>query len=119
MQCVSTFHICCANRERKRITDFRSVTLVWIDGESKVRDYASTQEAFAALKATEQSGKKVRVVYVQDRSSGLKLFASQALPRLAARSGSMTGFSYLTGWQSGVENASASAAVSLKTRFTT
>ena len=62
----------------KRITDFRTVTQVWIDGESKVRDYASTQEAFAAVKAAEQGGKKVRVVYVQDRSSGLKLFASQA-----------------------------------------
>ena len=62
----------------KRITDFRSVTQLWIDGEGKVRDYASTQEAFAALNTLEQGGKKARVVYVQDRSSGLKLFANQA-----------------------------------------
>lgn len=62
----------------KRITDFHSVTQVWLNGEDKVRNYASTQEAFAALNTLEQGGKKVRVVYVQDRSSGLKLFANQA-----------------------------------------
>ncbi|KAH0444757.1 ABC transporter substrate-binding protein [Paraburkholderia fungorum] len=62
----------------KPITDFRSVTQVWLDGEGKVRNYASAQEAFAALNTLEQGGKKARVVYVQDRSSGLKLFASQA-----------------------------------------
>ncbi|CAE6828922.1 ABC transporter substrate-binding protein [Paraburkholderia domus] len=62
----------------KPITDFRSVTQVWLDGEDKVRNYASAQEAFAALNSLEQGGKKARVVYVQDRSSGLKLFASQA-----------------------------------------
>lgn len=62
----------------KRIADFHSVTQVWLNGEDKVRSYASTQEAFAALNTLEQGGKKVRVVYVQDRSSGLKLFANQA-----------------------------------------
>jgi NitT/TauT family transport system substrate-binding protein len=62
----------------KRIADFHSVTQVWLNGEDKVRNYASTQEAFAALNTLEQGGKKVRVVYVQDRSSGLKLFANQA-----------------------------------------
>lgn len=61
-----------------RITDFHGVTQVWLNGEDKVRNYASTQEAFAALNTLEQGGKKVRVVYVQDRSSGLKLFANQA-----------------------------------------
>ncbi|MFC6973072.1 nitrate ABC transporter substrate-binding protein, partial [Paraburkholderia dipogonis] len=62
----------------KRITDPRSVTQVWVDGEGKVRDYASAQEAFAAVNTLEQGGKKVRVVYIQDHASGLKLFASQA-----------------------------------------
>ena len=60
------------------ITDLRSVTQVWVDGEGKVRDYASAQEAFAAVNTLERGGKKVRVVYVQDHSSGLKLFANQA-----------------------------------------
>ncbi|MFL9865741.1 ABC transporter substrate-binding protein [Paraburkholderia fungorum] len=62
----------------KRIADFHSVTQVWLNGEDKVRNYASTQEAFAALNTLEQGGKKARVVFVQDRSSGLKLFANQA-----------------------------------------
>lgn len=62
----------------KTITDFKRVAQIWVEGESKVRSYASPESAFADLKKIEAASKKVRVVYAQDANSGIKLLAQQA-----------------------------------------
>jgi NitT/TauT family transport system substrate-binding protein len=51
---------------------------VWIQGEPTVRLYSSPAAALSAAAKSEESGKKVRVVYVHDRESGIKLFATRA-----------------------------------------
>ena len=60
------------------ITDFRRVAEIWVKGEPLVRHYASPENALKALATLEKSGQAVRVVYVQDRSSGIKLFGDKA-----------------------------------------
>jgi len=60
------------------ITDEKGVVQVWVTGEPKVRSYACAQNAFADVKRIEAAGRKVRVVYAQDRELGLKLLANQA-----------------------------------------
>jgi sulfonate transport system substrate-binding protein len=60
------------------IADVSRVTQIWVKGEPLVRHYASPENAFRALAAIEKDGKPVRVVYAQDRDSGIKLFAQQA-----------------------------------------
>jgi len=60
------------------ITDVTRVAQIWVKGEEKVRPYASPEGAFAALATLEQAGGSARVVYAQDRDSGIKLFAAQA-----------------------------------------
>lgn len=60
------------------ITDVSRVAQIWVKGEPLVRHYASPENALRALAALEKEGKAVRVVYAQDRESGIKLFAQQA-----------------------------------------
>jgi NitT/TauT family transport system substrate-binding protein len=43
-----------------------------------VRHYASPESAFADLDELEKAGRKIRVVYVQDTNSGIKLLGSDA-----------------------------------------
>ena len=62
----------------KAIADLKKLAQVWVDGEPLVRNYASTEAAFAEAAKAEKAGKKVRVIYTHDRNSGLKLFASDA-----------------------------------------
>jgi NitT/TauT family transport system substrate-binding protein len=62
----------------KAITDFKRVAQIWVVGEDKVRSYASPESAFADLKKLNQAGKKIRVIYAQDRNSGIKLLGDQA-----------------------------------------
>ena len=62
----------------KPITEFSRLVQVWVADEPLVRHYATAESAFAAVRKLEQDGKKIRVVYAHDRSSGLKLFASDA-----------------------------------------
>ncbi|MBY8934350.1 ABC transporter substrate-binding protein [Pseudomonas fluorescens] len=62
----------------KAITDFSHVAEIWVRGESKVRQYASAEEAFTALAALKQEGKTIRAVYAQASDSGIKLLAEQA-----------------------------------------
>jgi NitT/TauT family transport system substrate-binding protein len=56
----------------------KSAGQIWVAGESKVRPYATVQSTLAAIKELERGGKKIRVAFVHDRESGLKLFASKA-----------------------------------------
>ncbi|MBY0341031.1 MAG: ABC transporter substrate-binding protein [Rhodocyclaceae bacterium] len=51
---------------------------LWVSGEAKVRAYATPESAFADQAALEKAGRKIRVGYVHDRNTGLKLFAHQA-----------------------------------------
>ena len=60
------------------ITDFSRVAEIWIKDEPRVRHYGSPEGALKALGLLEKEGKSVRVVYAQDRESGIKLFAIQA-----------------------------------------
>lgn len=60
------------------ITDPARVAQIWVQGEPTVRAYATPENAFRELAALEASGKTPRVVYAQDRNSGIKLLAAQA-----------------------------------------
>ncbi|WP_244443506.1 ABC transporter substrate-binding protein [Bradyrhizobium sp. Ai1a-2] len=60
------------------ITDFSRVAEIWVKDEPRVRHYTSPENALTALAGLEKEGKTIRVVYAQDRESGIKLFASQA-----------------------------------------
>jgi NitT/TauT family transport system substrate-binding protein len=62
----------------KPIADFSRLAQLWVEGEPLVRHYAAPEAAFAALRTLQKGGKKVRVVYVHDRNSGLKLLADDA-----------------------------------------
>jgi len=61
------------------ITDLSKVAQLWVQGEDKVRYYASIEEAFSAREAIFlEENKDIRAFYVQDAHSGIKLFAHQA-----------------------------------------
>ena len=60
------------------ISDFKRVAQIWVKDEPLVRHYASAENAFKALKQLEAENKIVRVVYAQDRNSGIKLLGAQA-----------------------------------------
>jgi NitT/TauT family transport system substrate-binding protein len=60
------------------VSEPRLAGQIWIKGESKVRLFSTPQAAFVAARREESEGKLIRVVYVHDRESGLKLFADKA-----------------------------------------
>lgn len=62
----------------KPITDTQRVAGLWLQGEPKVRHYASIEGAFADLRKAEQAGKTVRAVYVHDQIHRIKLLAPLA-----------------------------------------
>jgi len=49
-----------------------------VAGEKKVRLYKSVADTFTALDQLEKRKAKVRVAFVHDRETGLKLFADKA-----------------------------------------
>jgi NitT/TauT family transport system substrate-binding protein len=59
----------------KPITEFQRVAGIWVQGEPKVRHYASIEGAFADLQKIESQGKKTRAVYVHDQIHRIKLLA--------------------------------------------
>jgi len=61
-----------------RLKDETQAGQVWVSGEPKVRLYPSITETFAALAELEAQKKRVRVVFVHDNDTGLKLFADKA-----------------------------------------
>jgi len=74
----------------KPITDTQRVAGLWVQGENKVRNYASIESAFGDLRKLEASGKTARAVYVHDLIHHIKLlaplsyFASDARGQLSA-----------------------------------
>jgi NitT/TauT family transport system substrate-binding protein len=65
-------------RTGEPITEPKLAGQIWVQGEPKVRAYATPRSTLAALRDLERAGKRVRVAFVHDRESGLKLFASRA-----------------------------------------
>jgi NitT/TauT family transport system substrate-binding protein len=65
-------------RTGRPIADVRRVAQIWVKDEPVVRHYASPESAFTDLESLEKAGKKIRVVYVQDNNSGIKLLGSNA-----------------------------------------
>src|SRR4029077_20652537 len=51
---------------------------VWVKGEAKVRAYATPRSTLAALDELAARGQAVRVAFVHDRETGVKLLASRA-----------------------------------------
>jgi NitT/TauT family transport system substrate-binding protein len=63
---------------KEAIKDVKSAGQVWVVGEPKVRVYKSVRDTFVALDQLEQQSRKVRVTFVHDQGTGLKLFADKA-----------------------------------------
>lgn len=59
------------------VTDANKAGQIWVAGEEKVRLYKDIPGTFAALDQLGKEGKAVRVTYVHDRETGLKLFADK------------------------------------------
>ncbi|MCC8968947.1 hypothetical protein [Bradyrhizobium brasilense] len=64
------------------ITDASRVAQIWVKDEPQVRQYSSSENALRTLEVLEKAGKTIRVVYAQNRESGIKL--SQARPASCA-----------------------------------
>jgi NitT/TauT family transport system substrate-binding protein len=62
----------------EEIKDPKRVAQIWVKDEPLVRHYASAENALKALKTLEAEGKAIRVLYAQDRNSGIKLLGAQA-----------------------------------------
>jgi NitT/TauT family transport system substrate-binding protein len=63
---------------------------VWIQGEPQVRLYSTPEAALFAAGKAQADGKKVRVVFVHDRQSGIKLFADRVW--FVEKSGALSAF---------------------------
>jgi NitT/TauT family transport system substrate-binding protein len=59
----------------KPITDVQRVAGIWVQGEPKVRHYASIEAALGELQKLEKSGKSAKAVYVHDLIHRIKLLA--------------------------------------------
>lgn len=59
------------------VTDPAKAGQIWVAGEEKVRLYKDVPATFSALDKLGKDGKTVRVVFVHDRDTGLKLFADK------------------------------------------
>jgi NitT/TauT family transport system substrate-binding protein len=59
------------------IVDVRTAGQIWVEGEKKVRLYKDVPSTFVALDQLEKEGRTVRVAFVHDRDSGLKLLADK------------------------------------------
>jgi NitT/TauT family transport system substrate-binding protein len=60
------------------VSEPRLAGQIWVKGEAKVRLFSTPEAALAAASKEESEGKAIRVVYVHDRQSGVKLFADKA-----------------------------------------
>ncbi len=60
------------------VTDAKRAGQLWVQGEPHVRLYSTAENALRDAKKIASEGKKIRVVFVHDRNTGLKLFANDA-----------------------------------------
>jgi NitT/TauT family transport system substrate-binding protein len=61
----------------QEVVDVKSAGQIWVENEKKIRLYKDVPSTFVALDQLEKEGKRVRVAFVHDRESGLKLFADK------------------------------------------
>ena len=61
----------------EEVLDVTKAGQIWVDDEKKVRLYKDVPGTFVALDQLEKEGRTVRVAFVHDRESGLKLFADK------------------------------------------
>ncbi len=61
----------------EEVVDAKKAGQIWVDGEKKVRLYRDVPSTFLALNQLEKDGKTVRVAFVHDHETGLKLFADK------------------------------------------
>ena len=61
----------------EEIIDVNDAGQIWVEGEKKVRLYKDVPSTFLALDQLEKDNKTVRVAFVHDRETGLKLFADK------------------------------------------
>jgi NitT/TauT family transport system substrate-binding protein len=61
----------------EEIADPKRAGRIWVAGERNVRLYKDVPSTFLALNQLEKDGKTVRVAFVHDRETGLKLFADK------------------------------------------
>jgi len=59
------------------VTEPKLAGQIWVRGESKVRLYSSPEATFRAAAELKTDGKQLRVIFVHDRESGVKLFADK------------------------------------------
>jgi NitT/TauT family transport system substrate-binding protein len=59
------------------IADAKLAGQIWVRGEAKVRLYSSPEATLQAAEQLKADGKQLRVVFVHDRESGIKLFADK------------------------------------------
>jgi len=59
----------------KPITDVQRAAGIWVQGEPKVRHYASIESALGELQKLEKAGKTAKAVYVHDLMHRIKLLA--------------------------------------------
>lgn len=59
----------------KPIADVQRAAGIWVQGEPKVRHYASIEAAFADLQKIEKAGQQAKAVYVHDLMHRIKLLA--------------------------------------------
>jgi NitT/TauT family transport system substrate-binding protein len=60
------------------VADAKRAGQIWVKGEPHVRLYSTAEAALRDAKVLKAQGKTIRVVFVHDRNSGLKLFANDA-----------------------------------------
>ncbi|HEU5080425.1 MAG TPA: ABC transporter substrate-binding protein [Opitutaceae bacterium] len=60
------------------VTDAKRAGQIWVKGEEKVRLYSTAEAALREVKKLKADRKTLRVIFVHDRVSGLKLFADRA-----------------------------------------
>jgi sulfonate transport system substrate-binding protein len=72
------------------VTEPKLAGQVWIQGEPQVRLYSTPEAALFAAGKAQADGKKVRVVFVHDRQSGIKLFADRVW--FVEKSGALSAF---------------------------
>jgi NitT/TauT family transport system substrate-binding protein len=61
----------------EEVIDVKNAGQIWVENEKIVRLYKDVPSTFVALDQLEKAGRTVRVAFVHDRESGLKLFADK------------------------------------------
>jgi NitT/TauT family transport system substrate-binding protein len=64
---------------REAIKNPKKSAQIWVDGETKIRNYASISNMLKALQGLKSQGKKIGSIFVHDSGKGWKLFANSSI----------------------------------------